>query len=727
MRKKLLGIALLLLLCLMTGCAGKNEEAKTDTDDGAAPPESYQEDSLNLPFSAAEETFIGMTKNLSGEIQIYTREEASKCGNVYTLQEDKSFQKESLTAMDEFLRDASAPWTVSQGADGTVYFLYFDGEYIPHIVRMTEGNAEEAAGEQIAKQLESGDYPAAVLGAEDGSFLVAYMGNQAQYFDADGTLKSEIQIGSGQVNIRTDVALCGKSFFASNLAENKVIVYNLEDGKESNQIAMTPDEEFLILRPGSQDDFYMLNRAGLHHLTRDGKIVEICIDSSDMPTLIENTYPKAFETGKEDDCYVLYSNGEGGYLLKYYSRQQKNTDSAEEPQKSLKIIGIHESNTMKRAIVEFENVYPEVNVTFQSYEDIRKRGTLTETIRIINADILSGENGADIIVLDGLPQDSYVDKGALADLTEFAAGLTGDGALLGSLLSGSGEKVYSLPARFSVPILYGTDFAMDQLGSLDKILAFLENPGDTPLLEHVSYQLLAESLLAMNYDEIAADLPDASVIKKYMDAVTGLGAYVDASLDEVEDSSGEAEEYLLYLGTASCLGRDKAALSEIKTLTDLAEPFAFKREYGLDIRLVNGLYIPYDSVGISTTSQNTEEAENFLKILLSYTIQSIGMGEGLPVNEKAFQEMTKVNSDSEVSAGWEEDGQEVQMTFANLTQEEEATFKEMVRGAEKPLRMDSNVRELLLDGVKRVYQGETDSESAAADASQKLKLYMAEN
>lgn len=55
------------------------------------------------------------------------------------------------------------------------------------------------------------------------------------------------------------------------------------------------------------------------------------------------------------------------------------------------------------------------------------------------------------------------------------------------------------------------------------------------------------------------------------------------------------------------------------------------------------------------------------------------------------------------------------------------SFKELVRGVKKPLHMDFNVRDLLLENVKRVYTGETDSKSAAADAAQKLKLYMAED
>lgn len=724
MRKRWIGAAAILLLCLLTGCAGGQENAEADTD-GAGAAVGYQEETIELPFEAAEESLIGMVKNTEGDVQIYTQEEATKSCIRYTLQADRSFQKEAFSGADEFLREATAPWTVSQGADGAVYFLYFDGEYVPHIIRTADGSTEELAAGEIEKQLGTGDYPAAVLGGEDGSFVVAYMGNQAQYFDAEGNLKTELQIGPGNVNIRTDTALNGSSLLASDMEEGKLTVYDLETGKETNQITLSSEKDFLLLRSGTEEDFYALDKQGLHHMTKDGKMVETCIDSADMLTLLEDTYPKAFEAGDDGDYYILYGK-EGAYSLKYYSRKAQAEAVSQDSGKTLKIVGLHESNTMKRAISEFEKDYPDVRVEFQSYEEIRDRGTLSETIRIINADILSGENGADLIVLDGLPEDSYRDKGALVDLTAFTAELQGEDALLENLLPDSGEKVYSLPARFSVPILYGTEYAMQQLNSLETVLAFLENPGDTPLFGFTSYQLLAECLLALYYDEITEALPDAAAIQNYMDAVAGLGEYTNAMTEEVESYSEEAVEYLLHLGVPSCLGKDKAAISEIKKITDLSESVTFQKEYGQSIRLAGNMYIPYDSVGISAASQHVEEAQDFLRILLSYTIQSLDIGEGFPVNEKAFQELAPGNPVEESSGGWEEDGQEIHMTFTNPDEQDVERFKEMVREAEKPLRMDSNIRELLLDGVKRVYQGETDSESAAADVAQKLKLYLAE-
>jgi len=721
-----MGVLLTVLLCFTAGCGTENTQEET----GAAAERmgSYQEENIELPFSEEEE-LIGMVKNPEEKIQLYTREKASKSCYVYTMREEKSFQKETFSGAEGFLGEATKPWTVTQGADGSLYFLYFGEAYIPHISRVKDGKAEELAAEEIAKRQKGAtvDYPSSILGAADGSFMITYMGSQAQYFDAEGNLKYEMQVRSGDTNIRTDTALCKKSFLVSGMDHDELVVYDLEEEKVTNQIRLSGEEDYLLLRPGTQEDFYMLNGQGIHHLTKGGKIVETCIDAEDMTALIEQSYPRFFEMDADGGCYILYLNSKGDFSLKHYSRLEIAEKPEPDSGKTLKIIGMRESNTMKRAISEFKKQYPGMTVEFQSYEEVRKHGTLTETIRIMNTDLLSGENGADLIVLDGLPEDSYIEKGALEDLTAFVEELQGEDALFDKLLPGEGETLYSLPARFSVPILYGTDKAMDVLDSLETVLAFLEAPGDMPISDFVTWQFLAESLLVMNYEEIMQDLSDASSIQQYMDAVSGLGNYVDADSQEIDKNDGESPEYLLYLGSASCLGRDKAALSEIRQISDLAEPYTFKNEYGQNLRLVDGLYIPYDSIGISSISKNKEEAKDFLKLLFSYPLQSIDMGEGFPANAKAFQEMDAGNPDREIGAGWEEDGQTVNVTFTNPNEADMENFKEMVRGVKKPLHMDFKVRELLLENVKRVYTGETDSKSAAADAAQKLKLYMAED
>lgn len=726
--KKATILLTILLLITATGCSTKSAEGDTSKAETST-VKSYQEEEIALPFEGRDEKIVNLTKDPSGNILIYTVDTASKKGIAYQMQEDKSFQRKELPVLDSYLKEASSPWTVSIGEDGAVYFIYYDADYYPHVLRMKEDGVEELAADNIQKYMggDSPDYPSSILGQADGSFLLSYMGTLAEQYDSTGKVIREYTLCSGDTNIRNDVAAIGSTLITLNQEQNGFVLYDLETGKEKNQIAASKTQ-WKLLRAGSENDFYYMDEKGLHHVSVDGKLTETIIDASDMPSLLENKSAYSFEMGKDNSSYVLYKDASGNCSIKYYhyASVQNAPDQPPAQSKSIRIIGLSQSNTIMRAVNEFEKQYPDIKVDFQSYGEQVKQGSLSETIRIMNTEILSGKSGPDLILLDKLPAKSYIEKGALADLTELYREFQGDDALLDSIVPQDGENVYSIPVRFSVPLLYGSEHAMEQVGSIRKINEFLKNPGDTPLFENVVSQALAESLLLMHYNEITANLPDEQAIKEYMDAVAGLGEYVNATAEDVEMSEGYEEMYLLSLGTASCLGRDLAAVREVKTIWNLAEPAAFAEQYDQKYSLIDGLYIPYDFIGINAMSENQEAAKDFLRILFSYNMQNIDMGEGFPVNKKAFEAIHAVEAEEELFFGWEENGERVSITCENPGESQVEAFKEMVKGIHKPLQIDQTVKETLLESVKRVYRGEAASEEAAKDAYQKLKLYLSE-
>ena len=79
-----------------------------------------------------------------------------------------------------------------------------------------------------------------------------------------------------------------------------------------------------------------------------------------------------------------------------------------------------------------------------------------DAIKNLNTKIMSG-SAPDLIVLNGLPEQSYKEKGILADLTELEKGLTGENALFPNLVDAFREdgKIYSLPVRFRIPLVIG--------------------------------------------------------------------------------------------------------------------------------------------------------------------------------------------------------------------------------------------------------------------------------
>ena len=713
-------------ICLLTGCAvqGNQEVKKGPVEEKVA--KGYQEEDIPLTFLTDSEKIIGMVKDQGKKIKIYTMDNNEKTCNVYEMQEDRSFKKTTLTGTDSYMKDASAPWAVSAGEDGSIYFLYYDKDYIPHIIREKDEEVTEVAGDIIKKHLDSDTtYPSWVDGTADGGFIISYMSSiSSEQYDSSGKLMYEYPVCSGETNIRQNMSLGGTVLVAENQVKDGFVLYDITTGKVKNEID-APDASYRIVSTDEEGDFYYADEKGIHHVSVNGKIVETLIDTQDMPALMERKEISSFEIGENNSCYVLYRDLSGSGSLKYYSYADTSDAKID---KTLRIIGMSKSNTIARAISEFEKNYPQVKIEFQAYEEVASRGTLAETLRIINAEILSGEKGPDLILLDKLPVESYIEKGALADLTGVFEELEKNDGLLENIRPSEGEKIYLLPTRFSIPIMTGTEHAIAQLDSITTINQFLQDPGDTALISHATYQVLAESLLALNYDEITENLPDEAKIKAYMDAVTNLGNYINAENQEFTEADRQYfGRYLLNLGTPSVLGNDKAGVEELNSLDDLARPATYEKEYNQKVQLINGIYIPYDSIGINSMSAQRQEAEDFLKILFSSEQQSIDMGEGFPVNKEAFDSLKAVVSDQEIGVSYQEDGQEVIVTYNNPDDNDVNNFKALVKGIKKPLLVDESIYEILLEGVKRVYNGETSSEQAANDVTQKLKLYVAES
>lgn len=58
--------------------------------------------------------------------------------------------------------------------------------------------------------------------------------------------------------------------------------------------------------------------------------------------------------------------------------------------------------------------------------------TTSDAIRTLNTEVMAGE-GPDILFMDGLPVNSYIEKGLLADVSDVMNPLISDGKLLKTL------------------------------------------------------------------------------------------------------------------------------------------------------------------------------------------------------------------------------------------------------------------------------------------------------
>ena len=124
---------------------------------------------------------------------------------------------------------------------------------------------------------------------------------------------------------------------------------------------------------------------------------------------------------------------------------------------ALTVYMLEDDDNVWKSVGAFNTANPEYNVKVEVGISEEDSVTRTDAIKNLNTELMAGE-GPDIIFLDGLPIESYIEKGILADLSEPMETLEENGETLFENVASAYEregKKYAVPAFFSVPIVVG--------------------------------------------------------------------------------------------------------------------------------------------------------------------------------------------------------------------------------------------------------------------------------
>ena len=86
------------------------------------------------------------------------------------------------------------------------------------------------------------------------------------------------------------------------------------------------------------------------------------------------------------------------------------------PDKELTVYALEDSSEIRQVISAFQkehdDIYVDLNIGCSGDDTV----TVDDALRTLNSDIMAGE-GPDVIILDGMPVDNYIDKGLLTDIS----------------------------------------------------------------------------------------------------------------------------------------------------------------------------------------------------------------------------------------------------------------------------------------------------------------------
>ena len=698
-------------------------------DNSDVPRGRYVEQELAFPFDPSTEMMEAMMLSPEGDLLVLTYNQEME-NRIYRMEDTGEWNMdEALTAS---IPDGSMLLKMNGTKDAAYYYLTQGEER--YIGKMAWGSQkmERLADPAFEKD---GIYNISdFLAADSGAVLFSLMDGKTVVWKPEDGVSLQLYQKNRNSTLNTSSTLVGDTYITAG--DLGFLAYDMETGKELETIPyQTGDSDAEgSLAAGEGDDIYLCNAAGIHHMALGGTMWETIVDGSLNSLSLPGIRISKMCVGKNNDFFVWYEKDENPVLAHYVY----DPDTISVPTSTLTVYGLDlsEKYLIRQGAIRFQMENPDIRVEVIDGRKQMEGMMDADIIRSLNEELLTGA-GADVLVLDGLPGKSYIEKGILEDMSELLAPFTESGEIYRNLTGHfrrSDGSVYEVPVRVLFPVVYGEAGATASLSSLQAYLEYQESPGAGSISGKTVYENILRRL-AFLYDQELWD--DDGKLKEeeltdLLEAAMRTGEHSGARVLYPEDEdNGAGKRYNLvaengfttpdHLGIMA--GDNQASLELPREMAEMSLSFAVMREKGYPLQSVNHTFYPEERVAINRNSRQKETAERFVTFLLSEQIQGEDVEDGFPVTRAGVERWKQRQIVMSYGTGnWEG-----LMIYGDYpTESERKLLLDMIPDLDNPVVPDPTVLSIMAEESEGYFSGTQDLPAAVKAIISKVTLYRAE-
>lgn len=609
------------------------------------------------------------------------------------------------------VRDLGNILDISEAQDGTTYLVAADEDFRTSVYRIQEGEAEIVNLPETAQgESADGSQLCGVRSLAGGDFLLLFgAAGVSRYSGREASLQKEYAVTGYNWN----VSIHNGKLLAPGMGKNELLVFDLDSGEQEQAVIF----EGLSLSScqGMDDDgIYVADMTGIYRrIAGDGgwdRVVEGDLTSLSLPSVMLGGV-----VSDGTDGFFAALSGIDGVKLMHYGY---DPDVPAVPDTTLTLFGMKDSSTIRQAIGAFQQQNPRVRIDFQIASEGAASANTEDIIRTLNTELLNGD-GPDILLLDGLPVNSYMEKGVLADLTDKVDTIAGSGLLKN--IAGAYEyegRCYGIPSRFTIPAMAGEQSALDCVGSLEELAAYTESgqEGGRPFLTPSNNLYGEEGMLMDYYEDCSGDFVesgkiDEAALARYFSDMLRIQKAQEANFAQTDIGAVDGRVVLFELMGFMEADDELFYVQEIKgynatnVIPSGLSGSGMSAEHALAPVFGKTFYTPRQAVGITSAGRQQELALQFVDLLLSQTVQDLYLYDGFPVNSRSLDEMT---------AG------------AIKDKDNGKKFRDMCSRLDTPVLVDQRVREAVRIQAEGLLNGSLTAESAVGAVMEKIELYLKE-
>lgn len=698
-------------------------------DNSDVPRGRYVEQELAFPFDPSTEMMEAMMLSPEGDLLVLTYNQEME-NRIYRMEDTGEWNMdEALTAS---IPEGSMLLKMNGTKDAAYYYLTQGEER--YIGKMAWGSQkmERLADPAFEKD---GIYNISdFLAADSGAVLFSLMDGKTVVWKPEDGGSLQLYQKNRNSTLNTSSTLVGDTYITAG--DLGFLAYDMETGKELETIPyQTGDSDAEgSLAAGEGDDIYLCNAAGIHHMALGGTMWETIVDGSLNSLSLPGIRISKMCVGKNNDFFVWYEKDENPVLAHYVY----DPDTISVPTSTLTVYGLDlsEKYLIRQGAIRFQMENPDIRVEVIDGRKQMEGMMDADIIRSLNEELLTGA-GADVLVLDGLPGKSYIEKGILEDMSELLAPFTESGEIYRNLTGHfrrSDGSVYEVPVRVLFPVVYGEAGATASLSSLQAYLEYQESPGAGSISGKTVYENILRRL-AFLYDQELWD--DDGKLKEeeltdLLEAAMRTGEHSGARVLYPEDEdNGAGKRYNLvaengfttpdHLGIMA--GDNQASLELPREMAEMSLSFAVMREKGYPLQSVNHTFYPEERVAINRNSRQKETAERFVTFLLSEQIQGEDVEDGFPVTRAGVERWKQRQIVMSYGTGnW--DGLMIYGDYP--TESERKLLLDMIPDLNNPVVPDPTVLSIMAEESEGYFSGTQDLPAAVKAIISKVTLYRAE-
>ena len=484
----------------------------------------------------------------------------------------------------------------------------------------------------------------------DGEDLMICRGMMAESF---GLLRAD---GSTRSYTTEDAA----HMFASPLVARDGYVWGVNENDQiftvdiTGDVCYTQPAEGQMLMDVRDGNLYGLRGNSVYVRTENGTVWEQILDAENAPRMQVASAVTAVRALASDclvvDAWVSLSVLHGAGTRSQLLRYDYDPDLVRPETRLLTVYSLEENPTVRQAVSQCMLEHPELEVEYEvgMQEGLEKE----DAIKQLNTRLLAGE-APDVLILDGLPVDSMVEQGLLADLSSL---VDTDGLYPAARAGERDGKLWYVAGRMKLPRRLGAGYEPPE--SRDQLAQAVESGpqlhtqstlSDRAVLGQPPEEIAAVLLPGMREELLHSGQIDRAALEEFY---TLVGRLCSAAGPEIYEQFWRSEQMEEKFGSSWIDGvtffpQDAAA--QLKTLDSLNELcFAFYYKEADDavdlgqycVRGVpgaQGVYVPSVMAGIPATQDETADAAIFLQTLLSHSVQQYELDDGLPVRPESLQ------------------------------------------------------------------------------------------